>query len=89
MVKGPVFFRSQSGIAAVNELLMAKLLEDFGFQRLHGFLFILISGKQGESQRDSIPIGKQPHLDDGVRFVVLAFSVFSITVLLLNLEIVV
>ena len=50
MVVDPVVFRSQSGIAAVNEFLAAELLEDLLFQWFEGGLLILVTRKQGKAK---------------------------------------
>src|SRR5699024_12474128 len=80
-------FRSR--IAAVNKFLAAELLEDLLFQRFQGFLFILAAGEKGEGQGKPVPVRKEPHLDDGIGAVLLAFAILFIPVFLFNLKIII
>ena len=89
MVECPVIFRSQARIAAVNKFLAAELLEDLLFQRFQGFLFILAAGEKGEGQGKPVPVRKEPHLDDGIGAVLLAFAILFIPVFLFNLKIII
>lgn len=59
------------------------------FQRLQYLLLILVSGKDIESQRNTVPIHEEAHPHDWIRTVLLAFSVFSEVIFLFDLEIVI
>ena len=81
--------RTQSGVTAVNEFFASEIPEDFLFQRLQGRLFVCVSREERESKGDSVPVHKQPHLNDGVWPVFFAFAVFFAAVFLLDFKVIV
>ena len=88
-VKETIVFASQTGIGTKDKVAAFKVADHFCFQRFESDLFVLISRKKIEGERDSVPIHEKPHGNKRIWSVFFTFSIFFASIFFFNLKIII
>ena len=88
-VKRSVICTSETGIRTENKFTTVKIFYDFLLQRFKRCLLVLITWKNIKCQWNAISIHKQPHANNRIWTVLLAFSIVLQTAFFLNLKVII